>query len=58
MAAVMLLLACVLTTAVVIIWLTAVVRTTVKSHVSNRQVRQLRYWQSRAIHAEDQEWRP
>lgn len=57
MATVVLLVACILTTAIVSIWLTAVVSTTIKSHISNRQARQVQYWQSRAMRAEDAGWR-
>lgn len=53
----MLLLACITTTAIVSIWLTAMVKTTVKSHISNHQARQMQYWQNRAMQAEDPEWR-
>jgi hypothetical protein len=53
----MLLIACVLTTAIVSIWFTAVVSTTIKSHVSNRQARRIQYWQGRAMRAENPEWR-
>jgi hypothetical protein len=52
-----LLIACVLATAIVSVWLTAVVKTSVQSHISNRQVRQMQYWQNRALRAEDSEWR-
>lgn len=57
MATVVLLVACILTTAIVSIWLTAVVSTTIKSHISNRQARQVQYWQNRAMRAEDAGWR-
>jgi hypothetical protein len=57
MAAVMLLIACVLTTAIVSVVLTTVVSTTIKSHISNRQARHVQYWQDRAMRAEDPEWR-
>jgi hypothetical protein len=52
-----LLIACSITAAIVSTWLTAVVTTSIKSHLSNRQVRQLQYWQNRAMQAEDPEWR-
>lgn len=57
MATVMLFAACVLTTAILSIWLTVVVSVSVKSHVSNRQAREMQYWQTRAMRAEDPEWR-
>ena len=44
-----------ITTAIVSAWLAAVVKTTVKSHISNRQAHQLRYWQERAMQAENPE---
>jgi hypothetical protein len=53
----MLFAACVLTTAILSIWLTVVVSVSVKSHVSNRQAREMQYWQERAMRAEDPEWR-
>jgi uncharacterized membrane protein len=56
-AAVILLIACVLTTAIVSIVLTAVVSVSIKSHISNRQARQIQYWQNRAMRDEDPEWR-
>lgn len=49
--------ACVIATVIVSVWLTAVVKTTVKSHISNHQARQMQYWQNRAMRAEDPEWR-
>ena len=46
-----------ITTAIVSVWLTAVVSAAIKSHISRRQVGQLRYWQERAMKAENANWR-
>jgi threonine/homoserine/homoserine lactone efflux protein len=49
--------ACVITTAVVSIWATAVVITAAKNQLMQRQHRQVQYWQDRAMRAEDPGWR-
>jgi hypothetical protein len=42
----------IITTAVVSVWITAVVGVAIKNQLVQRQVRQLRYWQDRAVQAE------
>jgi hypothetical protein len=49
--------ACLLTTAIVSIWVTTVVSTAVKNQLVQRQLRQLQYWQARAMRAEQPSWR-
>ena len=46
-----------ITTAVVSVWVTAVVSVAVKNQLMRRQGRQLRYWQARAMQAENPQWR-
>jgi hypothetical protein len=46
-----------ITTAVLCVWATAVVGVAVKSQLSQRQRRQLQYWQARAMQAENPKWR-
>jgi hypothetical protein len=47
--------ACLVTTAVVSIWVTAVVGVAIKNRLMQRQLRQLQYWQARAMRAEQHE---
>jgi hypothetical protein len=56
-ATVILFVACILTTAIVSIWLTAVVGVAIRNQLMQRQIRQVQYWQTRAMRAENSEWR-
>jgi hypothetical protein len=49
--------ASVITTAIVSVWATAVVSVAIKNQISQHQVRQLQYWQDRAMRAERSSWR-
>jgi hypothetical protein len=40
------------------VWLTATAATTAMGHLRQRMQRKIGYWQNRAMHAEDTEWRP
>jgi hypothetical protein len=44
--------ACIITTAIVSVWLTAIVRIAVKNFFLERAIRTSAYWQRRARHAE------
>lgn len=49
--------ACVFATAVTSVFVTALVSAAVKNQIVERQIRQLQYWQARAMRAEDPQWR-
>jgi uncharacterized membrane protein (DUF106 family) len=49
--------ATIITTAIVSVWLTAVVSVAIKNQLMRRQQKQLHYWQARAKRAEDPSWR-
>jgi hypothetical protein len=53
----MLFIVCILTTAIVSVWGTAVANVAIKNQLMQRQLRQLQYWQSRAMQAENASWR-
>jgi hypothetical protein len=53
----MLLIASVITTACVSVCATTVVSVAVKNQIVQYQLRQVRYWQGRAMRAEDPSWR-
>jgi MFS superfamily sulfate permease-like transporter len=55
--AVILLCAVIFTTTIVSVLLTVVVGMAIKNQLMQRQLRELQYWQARAMRAEDPDWR-
>ncbi len=53
----MTIIATVITTAVVCVWATAAASVAIRNQIVERQIRQIQYWQARAMKAEDPEWR-
>jgi hypothetical protein len=49
--------AALITTAIVSVWATVMVGVAIKNQLIQRQLRQLQYWQARAMRAENPEWR-
>jgi hypothetical protein len=49
--------ACMVVTAIVSVWLTTMVSVATKNQLMQRRTRQLQYWQNRAMRAEDPEYR-
>ena len=54
---IMTIIATVITTAVVCVWATAAASVAIRNQIVERQIRQIQYWQARAMKAEDPEWR-